>query len=50
MPKNDEIAGMLAMKCHKLRRVDLWEENRGRVIVLAPDSNDRKDSKTGSRV
>ncbi|KAL1744886.1 hypothetical protein HDZ31DRAFT_37623 [Schizophyllum fasciatum] len=35
--KNDEVAGMLARKCPKLRRVDHWEEGGGRAIVLARD-------------
>lgn len=39
MRKNDEIAGVLAWKCKKLRRVDHWESNEdsgapGKVIVL----------------
>lgn len=34
MRKNDEIAGVLAWKCKKLRRVDHWEEGTGKVIVL----------------
>jgi len=34
MRKNDEIAGVLAWKCPKLRRVDYWEEGAGKVIVL----------------
>jgi hypothetical protein len=34
MRKNDEIAGVLAWKCPKLRRVDYWEEGAGKVVVL----------------
>ncbi|PPR05525.1 hypothetical protein CVT24_003268 [Panaeolus cyanescens] len=34
MRKNDEIAGVLAWKCKKLRRVDHWEDGSGKVIVL----------------
>jgi hypothetical protein len=37
MRKNDEIAGVLAWKCPKLRRVDHWEEGTGKVIVLLRD-------------
>lgn len=37
MRKNDEIAGVLAWKCRKLRRVDHWEEGTGKVIVLLRD-------------
>ncbi|KIM35840.1 hypothetical protein M413DRAFT_32197 [Hebeloma cylindrosporum] len=37
MRKNDEIAGVLAWKCPKLRRVDYWEEGSGKVIVLLRD-------------
>ena len=32
--KNDEVAGLLAWKCGKLRRVDHWEECGGKVVVL----------------
>lgn len=42
--KNDEVAGLLAWKCGKLRRVDHWEECAGKVIVLVRDGervNDR---------
>ena len=35
--KNDEVAGMLAWKCPKLRRLDHWEEGGGRAIILARD-------------
>jgi len=35
MRKNDEIAGVLAWKCPKLRRVDYWEEGAGKVVVLS---------------
>ena len=34
MRKNDEIAGVLAWKCPKLRRLDYWEEGAGKVVVL----------------
>lgn len=41
--KNDEIAGVLAWKCGKLRRVDHWDGapgvNGGKVIVLFRDSD-----------
>ena len=37
MRKNDEIAGVLAWKCPKLKRVDHWEEGTGKVIVLLRD-------------
>ncbi|KAI0088925.1 hypothetical protein BDY19DRAFT_1041748 [Irpex rosettiformis] len=35
--KNEEIASVLAWKCPKLRRLDHWEENPGKVIVLIRD-------------
>ncbi|KAJ7496624.1 hypothetical protein FB451DRAFT_1335121 [Mycena latifolia] len=35
--KNDEVAGVLAWKCVKLRRVDHWEEGGAKVIVLVRD-------------
>ncbi|KAJ7099361.1 hypothetical protein B0H15DRAFT_900596 [Mycena belliarum] len=35
--KNDEVAGVLAWKCGKLRRVDHWEEGGGKVVVLVRD-------------
>ncbi|TFK47231.1 hypothetical protein OE88DRAFT_1666587 [Heliocybe sulcata] len=37
--KNDEIASVLAWKCPKLRRVDHWDENSGKVIVLSKDGD-----------
>jgi hypothetical protein len=37
MRKNDEIAGVLAWKCKKLRRLDHWDESGGKVIVLLRD-------------
>jgi hypothetical protein len=40
--KNDEIAGVLAWKCPKLRKVDHWDSagtSGGRVIVLFRDSD-----------
>ena len=40
MRKNDEIAGVLAWKCSKLRRVDHWEcTEGGKVIVLLRDES-----------
>ena len=38
MRKNDEIASVLAWKCKKLRRVDHWEENGNKIIVLLRDN------------
>ncbi|KAJ6590168.1 hypothetical protein DFH09DRAFT_222828 [Mycena vulgaris] len=35
--KNDEVAGVLAWKCVKLRRLDHWEEGGGKVVVLVRD-------------
>jgi hypothetical protein len=35
--KNDEIAGVLAWKCLKLRRLDHWEDEGGKVVVLMRD-------------
>ncbi|KAJ7672070.1 hypothetical protein B0H17DRAFT_1084334 [Mycena rosella] len=35
--KNDEVAGVLAWRCAKLRRVDHWEEGGGKVVVLVRD-------------
>ncbi|KAJ6560686.1 hypothetical protein B0H10DRAFT_2118982 [Mycena sp. CBHHK59/15] len=35
--KNDEVAGVLAWKCTKLRRVDHWEVGGGKVVVLVRD-------------
>ena len=37
MRKNDEIAGVLAWKCKKLRRLDHWDESGGKIIVLLRD-------------
>lgn len=50
MRKNDEIAGVLAWKCGKLRWVDHWEEGSGKVIHLVRDhaespGGDDKDTK-----
>ncbi|KAF8877831.1 hypothetical protein CPB84DRAFT_1852537 [Gymnopilus junonius] len=47
MRKNDEIAGVLAWKCRKLRRVDHWEgyENgagAGKVVVLLREGKEVK--------
>ena len=40
MRKNDEIAGVLAWKCSKLRRVDHWEcSEGGKVVVLLRDES-----------
>ena len=39
--KNDEVAGVLAWKCPKLRRLDHWEEGAGKVIVLVKDGQER---------
>ena len=38
--KNDKVAGVLANKCSKLRRLDHWEDGGGRVIVLSRDGNE----------
>ena len=35
--KNDEVASVLAWKCPNLRRVDHWEEQSSKVIVLFRD-------------
>lgn len=32
--RNDEVASLLAWKCAKLRRLDHWEDNASKVIVL----------------
>ncbi|KAG6860549.1 hypothetical protein C0995_009943 [Termitomyces sp. Mi166 len=40
--KNDEVAGLLAWKCPKLRRVDHWEEGSGKVVVLVKDHEKEK--------
>ncbi|KAG6916531.1 hypothetical protein DXG01_006472 [Tephrocybe rancida] len=40
--KNDEVAGLLAWKCAKLRRVDHWEEGAGKVVVLVKDHEKEK--------
>ncbi|KAF9008213.1 hypothetical protein BDQ17DRAFT_1349555 [Cyathus striatus] len=50
MRKNDEIAGMLAWKCKRLRRVDHWEEGGGRIIVILRDKglSDTENSKDKS--
>ncbi|KAJ7595711.1 hypothetical protein C8J56DRAFT_774826 [Mycena floridula] len=46
--KNDEIAGVLAWKCAKLRRVDHWEHGSGKVVVLVRDVDKNiKDDKVG---
>ena len=39
MRKNDEIAGVLAWRCPKLRRVDHWDDGGARVVVLLRDSD-----------
>jgi hypothetical protein len=48
MRKNDEVAGVLAWKCSKLRWVDHWEDGSGKLIHLLGDqcgspSEDGKD-------
>ncbi|KAF8161735.1 hypothetical protein K438DRAFT_1619023 [Mycena galopus ATCC 62051] len=40
--KNDEVAGVLAWKCVKLRRVDHWEEGGAKVVVLLRDGERRE--------
>ncbi|KAJ7798635.1 hypothetical protein B0H14DRAFT_2906147 [Mycena olivaceomarginata] len=40
--KNDEVAGVLAWKCVKLRRVDHWEQGGGKVVVLLRDGPGEK--------
>lgn len=39
--KNDEVAGVLAWKCTKLRRLDYWEDGAGKIIVLIKDLQER---------
>ena len=39
MRKNDEIAGVLAWKCGKLKWVDHWDEGSGKVIQLLRDND-----------
>jgi homoserine dehydrogenase len=41
--KNDEVAGVLAWKCGRLRRVDHWEEGTGKVIILVRDGERMND-------
>lgn len=41
--KNDEVAGVLAWKCGRLRRVDHWEEGTGKVIILVRDGERAND-------
>jgi len=45
MRKNDEVAGVLAWKCGKLRWVDHWDDGSGKVIHLVRDhcSEEGKD-------
>lgn len=38
--KNKEIASVLAWRCPKLRRLDHWEDNSGKVIVLLRDEEE----------
>ncbi|TFK33073.1 hypothetical protein BDQ12DRAFT_716060 [Crucibulum laeve] len=45
MRKNDEIAGVLAWKCPKLRRMDHWEEGGGKVIVLLREGAGGEEAK-----
>ncbi|OCB85043.1 hypothetical protein A7U60_g8000 [Sanghuangporus baumii] len=40
--KNDEVTSVLAWKCPNLRRVDHWEEQAGKVIVLFKDGDKAK--------
>lgn len=40
--KNDEVASVLAWKCPKLRRLDHWDENGGKVVVLLRDDDKAK--------
>lgn len=42
LKKNDEVAQILSWKCPKLRRVDHWDENAGKVIVLVKDGEKMK--------
>ena len=39
MRKNDEIAGVLAWKCGKLRWVDHWDEGSSKIIQLLRDND-----------
>lgn len=39
MRKNDEIAGVLAWRCPRLRRVDHWDDGGARVVVLLRDAD-----------
>ena len=58
MRKNDDIAGVLAWKCKKLRRLDHWDESGGKIIVLLRDHehgeevglNERLTSSTATKV
>ncbi|KAF9549265.1 hypothetical protein CPC08DRAFT_648247 [Agrocybe pediades] len=45
MRKNEEIAGVLAWKCRKLRRLDHWEEHGNKVIVLLRDDGKEREGK-----
>lgn len=38
--KNDKVAAVLGNKCTKLRRLDHWEDAKGKVIVLWRDGNE----------
>lgn len=40
--KNEEVASVLAWKCPNLRRLDHWEEQAGKVIVLLKDGEKSK--------
>ncbi|KAL0957838.1 hypothetical protein HGRIS_000023 [Hohenbuehelia grisea] len=42
--KNDEVAAILAWKCPKLRRLDHWEADSGKVVVLSRDAEKEKAS------
>ena len=37
--KNDEVASVLTWKCPKLRRVDHWDENSAKIIVLLKEGD-----------
>ena len=47
--KNDEIAGVLAWKCKKLRRLDHWDESGGKVIVLLRDHEHGEEVKLNGK-
>ena len=45
MRKNDEVAGVLAWKCGKLRWVDHWEDGSGKMIHLVRDNHCGEEGK-----